>query len=222
MVELSHVSELINAVGLTPRGAFHPGHDDGLPVMSDGRRVATVVLVGNAGPRMWQRFSTERDPAGDLLDDWSRETITQIAEQVGARALFPFDRPYLPFQRWAQRAEPVHVSPLGVLIHPRYGLWHGYRGAIAFAETIALPVKEDLPSPCLTCQDRPCLTTCPVGAFTDAGYDVPACAGFLAGSEGRDCMDCGCAARRACPVGRAFVYEAAQAEFHMTAFLNSR
>ena len=28
-----------------------------------------------------------------------------------------------------------HASPLGLLIHPDYGLWHGYRGALLFAAT---------------------------------------------------------------------------------------
>ena len=222
MSELNHIAALISAAGLTPRGGFHPTEDDGVPLLADGQPAATVVLVGNAGPQMWQQFSKQRDPGRDLLDDWSRETITQIAVRAGARALFPFDRPYLPFQRWAQRAEPVHVSPLGILIHPRYGLWHGYRGALALAEKITLPAIEDLPSPCLTCEDQPCLTTCPVAAFTDAGYNVPACADYLSSADGRDCIGRGCAARRACPVGRWFLYEAAQAEFHMTAFLTSQ
>ena len=47
-------------------------------------------------------------------------------------------RPWLPFQQWARKAEPVHVSPLGVLIHPDYGLWHSYRGALCF-DTRLLP-----------------------------------------------------------------------------------
>ena len=28
------------------------------------------------------------------------------------------------------RAEGLKPSPLGVLVHPDFGLWHGYRGAI--------------------------------------------------------------------------------------------
>ena len=54
--------------------------------------------------------------------------------------------------RWAQRAEPLHPSPLGVLIHPVHGLWHAYRGALAFAEPIELPPRADLPSPCASCR----------------------------------------------------------------------
>jgi hypothetical protein len=36
------------------------------------------------------------------------------------------------------------------------------------------------------------------------------------------CRETGCAARRACPAGSAFIYEAEHAQFHMAAFLQSR
>src|SRR4030095_137820 len=49
--------------------------------------------------------------------------------------------------RWAMRAEAVAPSPLGILIHPDYGLWHAYRGALAFAERLALPPRGARPLP---------------------------------------------------------------------------
>ena len=52
---------------------------------------------------------------------------------TGGTAWFPSEKPWQPFQQWAMRAEGLKASPLGVLIHPDYGLWHGYRGAIGFA-----------------------------------------------------------------------------------------
>lgn len=149
--------------------------------------------------------------------------MATLARDFGARAILPFDGPpYVPFQRWAQRAEPVAPSPVGILIHPDYGLWHAYRGALAFPEALELPPADPRPRPCDTCSGRPCLTTCPVDAFTRAGYDVPACAGHLRGAAGADCVTGGCLARRACPVGGAWAYAPGQAEFHMRAFLRAR
>ena len=46
------------------------------------------------------------------------------------------------------------------------------------------------------------------------GYDVAACHGFLDTAPGRDCLDRGCAVRRACPVG-ADLRPEAQSAFHM-------
>jgi hypothetical protein len=219
-VQLEDVHQLIEAAGLTPRGAFHPNSEDAVPAMPGGRPVATLVLVGNAGPAMWRRFTAERSAATDALDAWSRDVIDGLAGACGAASFFPFARPFLPFQRWARRAGPCHPSPLGILIHPDYGLWHGYRGALGFAEVLKLPSPDLRPSPCDTCRNRPCLSACPAGAFdARAGYDVPACTGHLAAPAGEaGCMRYGCAARHACPAGRGYAYAPAQAEFHMRAF----
>jgi len=146
-----------------------------------------------------------------------------IAAALGARALHPFGGPpYLPFVAWAKRAEPVRESPLGILIHPDYGLWHAYRGALAFKERLDLPPPDRRPHPCDSCVDKPCLSACPVAAFSPGGYEVDACAGHIAAAAGRDCLDLGCRARRACPIGRKWWYEADQAAFHMAAFLRAR
>ena len=128
----------------------------------------------------------------------------------------------MPFIAWAKRAGPARESPLGLLIHPDHGLWQAYRGALLFAEALALPVADARPRPCEACADKPCLAACPVGAFDGARYDVAACAGHLATSAGADCLSRGCLARRACPVGRALAQEPDQAAFHMSAFLLAR
>ncbi len=217
--ELPTVAKLLKPHGLIVRGGFHPTRKD--DVAGDP---ATLALVGNAGPAMWQAFEAAR-AAGryadsvNPLDDWVRDALTAVATQLGAAPLFPFGGPpHLPFQRWAQRAEAVAPSPLGVLIHPDYGLWHAYRGALAFAERLDLPPRDTRPRPCDTCADKPCLAACPVDAFGPDGYNVPACVGHILAPEGADCMALGCRARRACPVGQEFIYEPAHAAFHMTAF----
>lgn len=212
----------ISAAGFAVRGAFHPEADDGVPEVAENTPTAMLVLAGNAGPEMWRQFGRQRDPQPDRLDDWSRERLDALAVGLGARALFPFAKPPLPFQRWARRAEDCHASPLGILIHPDYGLWHGYRGALGFSEPIALPDPGHRPSPCDTCPNRPCLTSCPVAAFHGEGYDVAACARHIASAAGKACLDRGCLARHACPVGRVYAYELAQASFHMRAFLRAR
>jgi len=92
---LADVNEALQKAGLTPRGAFHPQPEDGVPELAIGRPVMTLVLADNAGPTMWAAFSTERDPAFDLLDDWSRDVLEPIAKTFGAKALFP-----LSDRRW--------------------------------------------------------------------------------------------------------------------------
>jgi len=206
--------------GLVVQGAFDL-HDDERRGELAG--AASVALLGLADRRGWAAFTASPeavDGAADPLDRWSRRVVDRLAAELGARALYPFEGPpYWPFQRWARRAAPMYVSPLGLLIHEEDGLWRGYRGALAFAERLAAPPIEAATSPCETCRTRPCLSACPVGAFTDAGYDVAACAAHLSDPAGRDCMERGCLARRACPVGAKHTQEPHEAAFHMQAFL---
>jgi epoxyqueuosine reductase QueG len=215
------IAKSLEAAGLMLRGGFAPAAEDRLPTVS-GRPARTLLLVGNAGPALWRVFASSPE-AGDgrahPLNRWTRRQVDAVAAAAGGLALYPFDaEPPWPFQRWAQRAEPVHPSPIGLLIHPEYGLWHAYRAAILLAETVAFPARAELPSPCESCADRPCLSACPVNAFTAAGYSVMACLNHLEAPVGEDCMAEGCRARRACPVGRGWGPEPAQASFHMQAF----
>lgn len=214
---------LASDYGLLVRGGVHPvDPEDAGTRLSNGGSPGTIVLLGNAGPDMWRVFARSSEAASaasHAMDIWTRRVIDGVAETLGAEAVYPFGGPpYLPFMRWAQRAEPVVPSPIGMLIHPDYGLWHAYRGALLFAERLALPPPDDRPAPCETCETRPCLTTCPVDAFTDNGYDVPACRAHISRPAGRDCIDLGCRARRACPAGTGYHYEPEQAEWHMRAF----
>ena len=218
-MNLGEIERSLHDSGLTPRGAFCPAAGDDVPPLATDTPARTVVLAGNAGPQMWRAFDAARAGGRMTLDAWSGRVLTELAARLGARAVFPFERPYLPFQRWAMRAEACHPSPLGLLIHPDYGLWHGYRGALLFAAAIELPPPDRRASPCASCADPPCLTACPVGAFDGSAYDVPACARQLARTPEPECMRTGCLARHTCPIGRHRRYVAEQARFHMRAFL---
>jgi epoxyqueuosine reductase QueG len=134
--------------------------------------------------------------------------------------VFPSDKPYLPFQQWAMRAEGLRPSPLGILIHPKYGLWHAYRGAIVFDEEILIQEPNVQIHPCDLCLGKPCLSACPVGAFLGEEYHVGACRSHLATEAGKDCNNGGCKSRLACPVGHEYAHVREQMRFHMDAFAN--
>lgn len=210
---------------LSPHGIFLRGivHIDGDgPAMTAGGQASTVLLLGNVGGSIWPAFSIWRAGPGrdvaDPLDAWSVAIIRPLAERVGGQAYFPSERPWQPFQQWAMRAEGLKASPLGVLIHPEYGLWHGYRGAIGFTETIGTPSVPFSCHPCDHCRDKPCLITCPVDAVAATAFDVPACRAHVHAAEGQaGCMVSGCIARNACPVGAAHRYPPEQLRFHMAA-----
>jgi hypothetical protein len=229
-VTVATLAAALRAGGLALRGVFQPEPDEAdAPRLPDGRPAAAVALAGQVGADPWERFARERRDERDPLDAWSARVLGVVAARFGAVCLLPGDGPpFAPFQRWARRVEPVHPSPLGILIHPRHGLWHAYRGALLFAERLAdAPTPQDVASrsPCDDCAERPCLSACPVAAFREAPagaparYDAAACVEHVTAPAGAACRTGGCLARRACPVGAANAYGASQQRFHMEAFL---
>lgn len=223
---LDDIAAALRARGLALRGAFHPAPDDAVPPLPDGRAAGTVVLAGQTGPETWAAFARERRDEPDPLDAWSARALRAVADAFGAALVLPQDGPpFAPFQRWARRAEAVHPSPLGIAIHPDWGLWHAWRGALLLAPRLELPPRDARPAPCASCATRSCLSACPVGAYAAPGsdgaarYDVARCVAHVASPAGVACREGGCLARRACPVARTRAYPAAQQRFHMEAFL---
>jgi epoxyqueuosine reductase len=195
-------------------GGFACASDEaGLP---QGTR--TVVLLGPAQPGFWPHLQTqpEWDGAADPIDRWSRRVIGRLACDLGAKALFPFGGPpWHPFQTWALRSGRAWQSPVRFLVHDSQGLMVSFRGALALKQALQFPAAP--PSPCTDCP-APCRTACPPRALTAAGYDVPACHGFLDQPAGSDCMSRGCAVRRACPVSARHARMPEQSAYHMRQF----
>lgn len=220
-IDLHRLRRDLEATGFRLCGAFHPESGDAVPPLPDGRPVGTLVLVGNAGPALWRRIRHAPEAAGpDPFERYTRRVVGELATRIGAVVFHPSDGPpWLPFQRWARRAEPgLGPSPLGVLIHSVFGLWHAYRAALGLPARLPLEAPAPLAHPCAGCDGRPCLAACPAGALASGSYDVERCRAFLRAHPACDCLAIGCLARHACPVGRAFVYDGAQAAHHMRAF----
>lgn len=228
-VSRSCLEQALAAHGLRLRGGFLPTAADGLPELPGGADASVVWMVGQVGSELWPHFSAApflRDGLPDPLDRWSKSIGNPLAEAEGGCAIYPSDGPpWFPFQQWASRAEPVATSPLMLQIHPEYGLWHAYRFALVLPrlqldDVTGLAIAASVPATdiCARCDGQPCLQACPVQAFTGSQYRVDDCASHLHAPAGADCMQNGCLARRACPVGAALRYVPVHAAFHMHAF----
>ena len=208
------------AHGLSVMGGFHTAPEHGAP---DG--VASIAMLGMARDG-WAIFAASpeaQDDEEDPMDRWSARVVTALAEEVGAVPLFPFGGPpYQPFLRWAAATGVIWPSPIGMSIHAERGLWMSFRGALGFAEARDDLVAARRERPCETCEDKPCLSACPVDAFEGGVYDVPTCVSHIATPAGTDCLQGGCKARHACPVGRDWAPQPPQATFHMGAYLRAR
>lgn len=216
------IADALGAHGLVLRGGFGFNAEDA-PAGPSGRPARSVLLVGNAGAAYWPHFQRwrHRQPAelADPLDTWCREIIGDVAAEFGARAVSPSDKPYLPFQQWAKRAEGLKPSPLGILMHPEYGLWHAYRGALLFDAEILVQAPAKKIHLCDLCAGKPCLKACPVDAYSGAAFDYAGCLAHVRGPAGGICRSAGCLDRGACPYGGAYRYPADIQAFHMAAFI---
>ncbi|MEL6966648.1 MAG: ferredoxin [Pseudomonadota bacterium] len=205
---LREARALLAPFGMLVFGAFRHGDGYGL-------------LVGGIGGSFWAAFSSAdhmRDGEAHPLDRWTVATLEPIAAQLEAKAVYPFGQPFQPFQRWAREATGMEHSPLGLLVHPEYGLWCSFRGALLFAEGDVVENRTADWHPCDRCVEKPCLSTCPVSAFSADGFDVAACRDHIGSAAGLACREAGCLARKACPVGAQYAYEDVQQRFHMGAF----
>ncbi len=203
----------VEALHLSVLGGFSCDDEDGLP---QGTR--TLLLLGPREPGFWAHInaSPEWDGAPDPFDRWSRRVIGTLACDLGGKALFPFGgKPYHPFFNWAVRTGRIWQSPVRLLVHDEAGLMLSFRGALALRQRLDLPSAPA--KPCDTCA-KPCLDACPVGALGADGYNVPACHTYLDTTPGKDCMNAGCAVRRACPLSVAYARLPEHSAYHMRQF----
>ncbi|MCP4314732.1 MAG: ferredoxin [Hyphomicrobiales bacterium] len=212
------VNQLLEQRGLMARGGLYLDSDADLAAREHGFK--TIVLAGHVGSSFWQDFEYfNRDYRGsDPLDAWSKSVGQQIELEFGCKALYPFEKPWWPFQSWINRTEGLKPSPLAILMHPQYGLWHGYRAAFAFRDAIAIPAPQALDHACDKCAYKPCIAACPASAVSEQMFQLSSCRKYLSKEAGcTGCMVGGCLSRNACPVGSNYRYNDAQLYFHMNA-----
>jgi len=200
-VTLDEITKAAAAVHLTPLGGFQ----------EDGQ---TTLLLGPLEPGFWGYVTEQKSfTAPDPLDAWSSSAITELAKDLGAKAVFPFGGPpHHPFISWALKSGEAWQSPVGLLVHKDAGLLVSYRGALVFDLEVDLPPAGV--APCDACQEKPCLTACPVDAL-NGGYDVPRCKAHI---DTDPVCRTGCRVRLACPVSQSYRRNPAQTAFHMEAF----
>ncbi len=221
--QVDEVVTAAEAAGLAFRGGFALTAEERAGPLAEARSVALFGMIGAA---QWPAFAASPEAADGLahpLDRWSRRILTALAEQFGAVPLFPFEGPpYWPFQRWAQRAEPVHPSPLGLLIHPRYGLSHSYRGALAFSSMLEFAPSATEATPLRHLRRASVPGGVSRRRFLPRRLRRRALRRLSRTGDGAACVQGGCLARQACPVGREHVQAPEQARFHISAFLAAR
>ncbi len=172
-------------------------------------------LVLGVGQGHYNHFITTARHLANPLDTWSEKIIKNQTKKY----IMPMQKnrrgQYYPLQKWARRVG-FHPSPLGIAIHPKFGLWVSIRGVVFHKTGKKRPLLHHK-SPCKTCIAKPCMAVCPVGAVGDSNFDYPACRSYIQQSNQSTCVQGGCLARRACPVGKKYQYRPNKFRFHWRA-----
>lgn len=212
------VQKAAQSLHLDIMGGFNPTKAD-----DDLTGFGTLIMLSPLEPSFWDYFETQKeykDKAPNPVDRWSARVVTALAAALGGQPYFPFTGPpYQPFYRWALRTGRCHGSPINLLVHDTAGMFVSFRGAIALPHRFELP--QTAPSPCLSCANTPCVTTCPIDAFANNIYDVQACRKDIQDDNKEACLSRGCAARRACPVSQTYGRLEKQSSYHMRVFLEN-
>lgn len=189
------------------------------PMLSSGVPLADyqrLVLLGHGGRRLWAALQAWGMQTADPVDYYSTQIARQfIRDYLGNPPVFwlyPQTGYLLPLQRLGELAGWSHPSPLGLGIHPEFGVWFAYRAAFLTTADLPLRVEAQRPSPCETCVQKPCITICPVGAVLPARFDVESCAHYRL-RDGSPCAD-RCLARLACPYFPQHRYTLPQIQYH--------
>jgi epoxyqueuosine reductase len=195
-----------------PKAITTPMLTAGVP-LNDYRR---LVLLGHGGRPLWVALQKWGLKTADPVDHYTL-TITRqfIRDYLGDPPvcwLYPQTDYLVPLQQLGTLAGWSYPSPLGQGIHPEFGVWFAYRAAFLTTVDLSLRVEPKRPSPCASCMEKPCITTCPVGAVQPALFDVDGCARYRLRDQS-PCTD-RCLARLACPFFPEHRYTLAQIQYH--------
>ena len=212
----------LNVVGTTSVAAYDASVPPDARLAPRMPAARGLLVIGNGGGAFWHAFEAfcrahpDHAASADPIDGFTRRVIDAAVAAAGLAGpvLYPFDFPATPvsFMHLAECAGLGRRSLLGVLVHPVYGPWIALRAAVPLPTEIAAPRPADGFDPCPTCVARPCITACPAGAVTGAGWDIPTCAGQRA-APGDPCAP-QCHARVECVLGREHRYPSAALAHH--------
>lgn len=125
----------------------------------------SLMLIGSGGKLLWNKLpkeKTDQKRKEDILDNYTTQTILEIKENFPLSieaTLYPNYKIHYPLQRISREILHTKASACGLDISSDFGLWFGLRSLLVIGSEIEIAHKSGIEwtSPCLACQDKPCL-----------------------------------------------------------------
>ncbi len=183
----------------------------------------SVAVFANGGTALWNSFIRDLRSHPENLKDYVHPFDRFVKRLVSASDPNPPESRrwimcaaesdvFLDFRVLGLEAGLGENSLMGMLIHPKYGLWMGLRAALLTTEDLSVfftrPEKHSI---CASCDDKPCILACPAQAVSEQGWNVELCA-----RQHRVDVTCHgiCHSRKICPVGEEHRHGALQHHYH--------
>lgn len=187
----------------------------------DAKKFRSLICVASPGRGMWEAMRDVELDSENPIDVFTAGIIDEfISKHLGDSdtvKLFPSKDFRFGVQRLGEWLGWVHPSPIGIGISQKYGLWKAYRSVLLTTLELSETPREYHPSPCDSCETKPCIGVCPAAAVKESvhrmdSFDVKSCAEFRL-EENSNC-EVQCLSRLACPVGREYRYTREQLNHH--------
>ncbi|WP_444995160.1 hypothetical protein [Aliikangiella sp. IMCC44359] len=188
---------------------------------SDIDKYSQLLIIGHGGNRMWQAFGeSEKEPLNPI-DNFSLNHVTAyLDKQSGVesyQAIYPGGQ-FFGLQQLGKILGWHHDSPFRVGINSQWGSWFAYRVVMLTKSKYQPTAVQRTESPCLQCNQRPCVNACPANALSENDFALSDCLSYRE-SANSSCRD-KCLARMACPVGKQHQYSIEQINYHYSQSMN--
>ena len=195
------------------------GIADGAPYQNILSGCKSVIVIANGGSEMWEYFLSDVRAAPEIfteqehpLDCWLQthfEKIDPAPPPTRKWIRCAATDQFLDFRPLAITAGLGSHSHLGLVIHPKYGLWISLRAAIFTTEYFA-PSRLLIQNPCSSCP-KFCAQSCVGNAFTENGWSISQCADFHQRSSA---CESSCLSRLSCPIGKDYQHSTLAHHYH--------
>lgn len=189
-----------------------------------------LILIAHGGSLLWQKLKVYiQDSSEKLTDPVDHYTCFKTTEFFSQRfsvnefeLLYPYQSKtslWLPLQSLGEMAGWHNTSPFKLGINQEWGSWFAYR-AVVLVKSRYLPTKKiEQQSPCVSCQSKICITSCPAAAITQRDLLLNQCLKYRLQPDSL-CQN-RCLARLACPVANQHRYSEEQLDYHYRLSLNT-
>lgn len=127
----------------------------------------TLCLIASGGRSLWENLPHPLDVTTHPIDFYTQKKMQEFAEvflRDEIEILYPSDHLIIPLQKIGRAMNLCTQSPIGLDIHPDFGLWFAFRGIFLTRKDITDNSIGKRPALCETCALKPCLKTSDLNA----------------------------------------------------------